>query len=149
MRTLPEKFEETKRRAAQLTFAAMIDARTTLHEAVVHAGMTMLAAMLEEDRARLCGPRYAHDAKRFATRAGYTEGELALGGRRVTIRRPRVRNEEGEVPLPTWEHFANADPLTPRAVEQMVLGVSTRNYARSIEPAPPGVASRAGRVEVR
>jgi transposase-like protein len=104
--------------------------------------MTLFAAMLEEDRGRLCGPRYVHDERRAATRAGYTDGELALGGRRVTIRKPRVRNREGEVPLPTWEHFANADPLTPRAVEQMVLGVSTRNYARSLEAAPPDVETR-------
>jgi len=126
----------------QLTFAALIDARATLHDAVVRAGMTMFAAMLEEDRARLCGPRYAHNAERSATRAGYTDGELALGGRRVTMRKPRVRGRDGEVALPTWEHFANADPLTPRAVEQMVLGVSTRNYARSIEPAPADVETR-------
>ncbi len=126
----------------QLTFAAMIDARATLHQAVVHAGMTMLSAMLEEDRKKLCGPRYAHDDRRAATRAGYTDGELALAGRRVTIRKPRVRGGAGEVALPTWEHFANADPLTPRAVEQMVLGVSTRNYARSLEPAPSGMQTR-------
>jgi transposase-like protein len=54
-----------------------------------------------------------------------------------------VRSVDGaEVPLETWERFAQADPLTPRAVEQMVLGVSTRKYERSIEPAPTGVASR-------
>jgi transposase-like protein len=54
-----------------------------------------------------------------------------------------VRGIDGrEVPLSTWERFALADPLTPRAVEQMVLGVSTRNYARSIEPAPPGMSTR-------
>ena len=34
------------------------------------------------------------------------------------------------------------DPLTPRAVEQMVLGVPTRKYVRSVERAPPGHASR-------
>lgn len=40
--------------------------------------------------------------------------------------RPRVRRCDGEeLPLPTWKHFADPDPLTPRAVEQMVLGVST------------------------
>ena len=44
-----------------------------------------------------------------------------------------------EVTLDTWERFAEADPLTPRAVEQMLLGVSTRKYVRSIEPAPPGL----------
>jgi len=34
------------------------------------------------------------------------------------------------------------DPLEQRAVEQMVLGVSTRRYARSLEPLPEVVAAR-------
>lgn len=127
---------------SQLVFAAMRNARATLHDAIVQSGMEVLGAMLEEDRTRICGERYAHEAGRSASRAGYTDGELALGGRRVTIRRPRVRDAKGEVPLATWERFAAADPLTPRAVEQMVLGVSTRNYARSIEPAPSGMQTR-------
>jgi len=129
--------------SAQLAFAAMLDARATLHDAIVSAGMSVLGAMLEEERAKLCGPRYAHQPGRNATRAGNTDGELALGGRRMRVRRPRVRSVDGdEVALETWERFAAADPLTPRAVEQMVLGVSTRNYVRSIEPAPPGFETR-------
>jgi transposase-like protein len=120
-----------------------MDTRATLHDAVVNAGMAVLAAMLEEERSKLCGPRYAHQPDRIATRAGHADGELALGGRRVGVRRPRVRSVDGsEVPLETWQRFAEADPLTPRAVEQMVLGVSTRKYDRSIEPAPPGAKSR-------
>jgi len=128
---------------AQLAFAAMLDARATLHDAIVSAGMSVLGAMLEEERAKLCGPRYAHQPGRSATRSGHADGELALGGRRMRVRRPRVRSVDGdEVTLETWERFAAADPLTPRAVEQMVLGVSTRNYVRSIEPAPPGFKTR-------
>ena len=127
----------------QLALAAMFEARATLHDTVVHAGMGVLAAMLEEDRTRLCGRRYEHDIERRATRGGHTEGELAFGGRRIRVSRPRVRSREGrDVPLPTWQHFASADPLTPRAVEQMVLGVSTRNYERSLEPTPSGLESR-------
>jgi putative transposase len=127
----------------QLVFAAMRDARATLHDAVVTAGMSVLSAMLEDDRVRLCGVRYAHDPHRHASRAGHAEGELAMGGRLVRVRRPRVRGADGrEVALETWERFAEADPLTPRAVEQMVLGVSTRNYARSIESAPLHVPTR-------
>jgi len=124
----------------QLALAAIFEARATLYETVVYAGVGVLAAMLEEDRTRLCGHRYEHDRSRQATRGGHTEGELPFGGRRVRVRRPRVRGRE--VPLPTWEHFADADPLTPRAVEQMVLGVSTRNYDRSLEPTPAGLTSR-------
>lgn len=142
-KTASRRTESQETTSTQLMFEAMRDARASLHEAVVRAGMSVLHAMLEEDRVRLCGPRYAHDTKRAATRAGFTDGELAFGGRRVRVRRPRVRGvDRREVPLDTWERFAAADPLTPRAVEQMVLGVSTRNYERSLESAPPNVSAR-------
>ena len=99
----------------QLALAAMFEARTTLYQTVVHAGMAVFTAMLEEDRTRLCGRRYEHDRERLATRGGHTEGELPFGGRRVRVRRPRVQGSDGrDVPLPTWQHFADADPLTPR-----------------------------------
>jgi transposase-like protein len=65
-----------------------------------------------------------------------------LGGRRVTVQRPRVRSKKGEVPLPSWERLAAEDPLHARAVEQMVLGVATRKYARSLEPLPAETKSR-------
>ena len=142
MKDTAKKRFELKETTSQLAFAAMRDARTTLHEAIIVAGMNVLHGMLEDDRVALCGPRYEHDATRRATRAGYTDGELPLGGRRMTVRKPRVRDEHGEVSLPTWEKFANEDPLTPRAVEQMILGVSTRNYERSLEPTPPGMKAR-------
>jgi transposase-like protein len=138
-----DRSQGTPPHIGQLALAAMFEARATLYETVVHAGMGVLAAMLEEDRTRLCGRRYEHDRDRQGTRGGHTEGELPFGGRRIRVRRPRVRGSGGrEVPLPTWQHFADADPLTPRAVEQMVLGVSTRNYERSLESTPPGIESR-------
>lgn len=121
---------------AQLPLA-LAAAREELLAVVTALGTSVFAAMLEDERTRLCGPRYAHDADREAMRAGYTRGELALGGRRVSLPRPRVRGREGhEVPLETWTQFSKRDPLTPRAVEQMVLGVSTRKYERSLEAMP-------------
>lgn len=127
----------------QLAFAAFLGARETLHAAVTSAGMTVLAAMLEEERTAVCGPRYQRDPDRRAYRAGSVPSQLAFGGRLVAVRRPRARTKDGgEVRLPTWEHFASSDPLTKRAREQMIVGVSTRKYDRSLEPAPPGVQAR-------
>lgn len=105
-----------------------------LHEMVVSAGLEAVAAMLEQDRNELCGPRYRHSSARRASRAGTARGELSMGGRRVAMKRPRVRSVDGrEVPLRTWEQFSKDDPLNRRAVEQMVVGVSTRKYDRSLE----------------
>jgi putative transposase len=116
--------------------------RAGLHALVVTAGLEMLGALLERDREALCGPRYQHEAERPATRAGHARGELAFGGRRVAVQRPRVRADGREVPLPAWQALAAHDPLPERAVEQMLVGVSTREYGRSLEKAPPGVEMR-------
>jgi transposase-like protein len=58
------------------------------------------------------------------------------------MQRPRVRAEGGEVPLPTFQALAQTDPLNRRVVEQMLVGVATRQYARRLEPMPAGVVSR-------
>jgi transposase-like protein len=104
----------------------------------------VLAALLEQEREVLCGPRYRHLAGRTASRNGYAPGELVLGGRRVSVKRPRARavGSGEEVALPSWEHLAKEDPLTARAVEQMLVGVSTRKYKRSLEAMPAGVEER-------
>lgn len=122
----------------------MATVKGALFELVVGSGLGMLQALLEQEREQLCGTRYRHDPKRKASRAGYADAaELVLGGRRVAVKRPRVRSSDGkEVPLPSWERFAAEDPLSERAVEQMLLGVATRKYARSLEPLPAGTKSR-------
>ena len=68
--------------------------------------------------------------------------EVVLGGRKVAIRRPRVRAGGQEVALPTFRTMANEDPLNRRVVEQMLVGVATRGYARSLEPVPARMTSR-------
>jgi putative transposase len=128
----------------------LVTVKTSLLDLVLSSGLKMLEVLLEQEREELCGARYRHDPERQVTRAGYAAGELVLGGRRVSVKRPRARTTEGkdkggkgkEVPLPSWEKFAEEDPLTARAVEQMVLGVATRKYGRSLEAMPPGVKSR-------
>ena len=120
----------------------LVDTKAELFELMVRSGLRVLDAMLEEDRTALCGPRYAHDAARQASRAGTVPSEVVLGGRKVAIQRPRVRAGGREVPLPTVQTLAQADPLNRRIVEQMLVGVATRQYARSLEPVPAGVVSR-------
>jgi putative transposase len=120
----------------------LVDTKAELFELMVRSGLRVVEAMLEEDRTTLCGPRYAHQPARAATRAGTVPSEMVLGGRKVAVPRPRVRAEGREVPLPTFQALADADPLNRRVVEQMLVGVSTRQYARSLEPVPAEVVSR-------
>jgi transposase-like protein len=120
----------------------LVDTRTELLELAVRSGMKVLEAMMEEDRTALCGARYAHEPDRAASRAGTVASEVVLGGRKVALRRPRVRAAGHEVALPTFQVLAQADPLNRRVVEQMLVGVTTRRYARSLEPIGDHLTSR-------
>jgi transposase-like protein len=120
----------------------LVDTKTELLELALRSGLKVFTTMLEEDRQAICGPRYAHEPDRPASRAGTVCSEVVLGGRKVAIRRPRVRTAEGEVPLPTFQAMAKTDPLDRRVVEQLLVGVATRQYARSLEPLDATMESR-------
>ena len=117
--------------------------RTELHAFALKAGLEVLGAMFESEREAVCGPRYRHIEGRKAYRAAHAPGEPVLGGRRVRLSRPRAREVGGrEVVLPSWRAFTAEDPLGERAYEQMVLGVATRGYGRSLEAVPEGLEAR-------
>src|SRR5882672_8372695 len=81
----------------------LVDTRAESMELAVASGLKVLHTMLEADRTAVCGPRYAHQPDRVASRAGTVASEIVLGGRPVQIRRPRVRAAGAEVALPTFE----------------------------------------------
>ena len=102
----------------------------------VGVGLTVLSEMMDEEVEEVCGPKGKHDRDRTAYRHGSDDGTVTLGGRRVEVTRPRMRTKDGEeeVPLRTYEHFADRDPLGRVVLERMLAGVSTRRYRRTQEP---------------
>lgn len=121
----------------------LVRAGEALRELVLAVGLEVFEAMLEEDREALCGPASKFQGEqRAAYRYGYEQGRVVLGGRKVALRRPRVRSVGGEeLALPSWVAMREEDPLHERAFEQMVVGVPTRKYARSLEGLPAGLSS--------
>jgi putative transposase len=105
----------------------------------VGVGLGVLAELMEEEVEEVVGPRGKHNPERSAVRHGHEAGELTLGGRRVPVERPRIRNADGssELALRTYQHFADRDPLSRLVLEQMLAGVSTRRFERTREPVGP------------
>jgi transposase-like protein len=100
-------------------------------------GVSALDELMKDDAASLAGPKGKHRADRTHHYWGKTRTELTLGGRRVSVERPRVRSKEGrEASLPSIEGFKDRDPLSERVLNQILLGVSTRGYEASLEPRP-------------
>src|SRR4051795_6737389 len=102
----------------------------------VGVGLGVLHELMEAEVDEVVGPKGRHDRERSAVRHGHEGGEVTLGGRRVPVSRPRVRSADGasEVELGTYRHFAARDRLTAVVLERMLVGVSTRRYARAGEP---------------
>src|SRR3954454_18977279 len=68
---------------------------------------------------------------------------MTLGGRRVPVRRPRVRSADDthELPVQSYAYFADRDLLSRAVVDWMLAGVSTRKFAAVGEPVGLGVES--------
>lgn len=113
---------------------------------VQQMGMTVLSELLETEAAMIAGPKGKHTAERTHHHWGTAKTPLCFGGRNVSIERPRVRARgkggNKEVELPTIEALREGDPLSARVAEQIVLGVSTRGYERSLEPVEPELGGR-------
>ena len=123
--------------------AVIEDVRSAFFGLCVHAGKQVLAAMMEEDRTRLCGPAGRPDPDRRALRGGHTRSWVVLGGRRTPIRRARARAVVGdEMSLPSMVWASQADPLNAATLSAIAAGVSGRRYAGTLDALPPGCEER-------
>ncbi|MGW4426655.1 IS256 family transposase, partial [Streptosporangium sp. NPDC004631] len=102
----------------------------------VQSGLAVMFALLEEDVSALCGPRGKHNPDRGAVRHGHDAGSVVLGGRRLPIRRPRVRAADGtgEIAIPAYELFSSTEILDEMALGKMLGKLSTRRYRLGLEP---------------
>jgi putative transposase len=121
------------------------DAREGLLALAARVGLAVLGETMEWEVDRIVGPKGRHDRGRVAKRHGHTSGEVTLGGRRVAVRRPRVRSadDEHEISLESYREFACRDPLSGVVAERILAGVSTRGYARTQEPVGSALEERA------
>ena len=119
-------------------------AREGLLALSVGVGLGVVHELMEVEVEEVCGPKGKNDPDRTATRHGHEDGKVTLGGRRTAVSRPRMRSvpSDRELPLATYEHFSERDPLTDLVFERIVAGISYRGYERANEPVGSEVEER-------
>jgi len=123
--------------AVSVTLAELAGSlREGLLALAVGTGFQVMDAIIDESVTALAGQKGRHDPKRTAVRHGTEDGSVVLGGRRVPIRRPRVRTADrtAEVAVPAYELFSSTEVLSAMALERMMAKLSTRRYAAGLEP---------------
>src|SRR5688572_10145909 len=150
MKTVPAAKVVTTLEAAESPLPAQIQealgelvgaAREGLLALSVGVGLGVVHELMELEIDEVVGPKGKHDPDRVAVRHSHEDGAMTLGGRRVAVRRPRMRtaDDERELPVQSYAYFADRDPLTRAVMDRMLAGVSTRKFARVGEPVGAGV----------
>jgi putative transposase len=120
-------------------------AREGLLAVSVSVGLGVVHSLMEAELDEVVGPKGKHNPDRTAKRHGHERGSMTLGGRRVEVSRPRMRtvDVEHELPVQSYEYFADRDPLTRAVMDRVLAGVSSRKFAQVGEPVGEEVEQRA------
>ena len=97
------------------------------------ASLEIIKKIMEKEVEELCGKVFSHKGEVKFHRGGTESGSVYWQGQRVPIRRPRVRNSDGEVTLKTYTNLRKIENLNERVLELVSSGVSARRYDEIIE----------------
>ena len=133
-----------------LVIEGLDDFKGSFDRLCLRAGTAAIEAMLAGDVTLLCGQRYERRDGRAAYRWGVTMSEIDYHGGKAAVRRPRVREHRGaELELASWQAIKVADLLSRWAFNQMLIGVATRKYARSVRLPDGDLAGQAKRATTK
>lgn len=98
------------------------------------AGQAVIQAILELSASEVAGPPHQGVKGGDIRRHGHQAGQVSLSDRKLEVRKPRLRHKEGgenaEVEVPAYTAMRDNERLGQRVLELLLLGVSTRNYAK-------------------
>jgi len=130
--------------------AMELEPRIEMIRALIPLGLVEVYRMLDEEVAALAGERYARKVEEaVASRYGSNRGSVRLGGQRVPIRVPRVRGEEGEVPLTTYRKLQGSGEANGVLLRRVLYGISCRDYEGAAESVPGAIGLSSSTVSRR
>jgi putative transposase len=107
-----------------------------LNDVMFRAGLIAVQQLIEAEVEKLAGPRYSHG--KSINRWGQQQGLLYVDGQKINVQRPRVTKKTAtgrrqEVELKTYKKFSQPDAMNKAVMAKMIAGVSTRDYAGTVD----------------
>jgi len=101
---------------------------------ITEFGLRGAEQVLEMEAEEIAGTKGKHHPGRTARRYGYARTYVAFGGRKVCLRRPRLRTVDNgqEVPLASMSFLHDSEVLRSRVLE-VFLGTSQRAYRQTAQ----------------
>jgi transposase-like protein len=121
--------------------AMELDAKVQLIQDLTSMAMMHITEVLQREVADLAGERYVHDPDGSRVhRYGSNPGTVRLADQKVPLRIPRVRDENGEVPLESYRRFHESPgELNEGLLHRALYGISCRNYEKAADAIPGAI----------
>jgi putative transposase len=108
-------------------------AQQGLMQLALAAFIGLAEAMMQWEVADLVGPKNQANGERENSRWGAQPGYCVVGGQKVPLQRPRVRDvRRKEVPLGSYEMLQQASLLEEAVWQKIMHGLTTRRYGEMV-----------------
>jgi putative transposase len=116
-----------------------LNAKVELIRSLIPLGLMHVQMLLDEEVEALAGPRYAREDGASGTRYGSNPGTVVLDGQKVPIRVPRVRSEQAEIPLRSYQGLHGTGAADDALLRRVLYGISCRNYEAAARAIPGAI----------
>ena len=118
-----------------LSVAGVIESLPEVIRALAQeAGLLLMSAAMNAECEMIAGAKNSKNPLRAANWWGSDLGPVYYDKQKVLIDRPRLRSKNNkEIPLATYQAFGDPRGMRNSVMKNMILGISSRNYAESVE----------------
>jgi len=116
-----------------------LNAKVELIRSLIPLGLMHVQMALDEEVEALAGARYARADGATGMRHGSNPGTVVLDGQRVPIRVPRVRSEQAEIPLRSYQALHGTGAADEALLRRVLYGISCRNYEAAARAIPGSI----------
>jgi putative transposase len=113
-----------------------LDSKIELIRGLIPLGLMYVQELLDDEVLALAGARHARDDGGVGMRHGSNPGTVRLAGQKVPIRVPRVRGDQGEIPLRSYQALHGSSQIDDQLLRRVLYGISCRNYAAAAQAIP-------------
>lgn len=116
--------------------AGELNGRLELIQQLIPLGLEAVNQELQAEVTRLVGGAKHQRTGREPSRWGSNPGSVVLGGQKVAIEVPRVREMGQEVPLESYRQLRQSGGFDERVFSQLINGLSAKRYEQVSELVP-------------
>ena len=98
---------------------------------VQELGTLLVEAIMDMEREERSGPQY-QPLEAGLYKWAYQKGSLYMGDRKISVRHPRLRGPEGEIPLQSYEALKKPGVFSEELLNKILLGISARKYRETL-----------------